>query len=119
MPTYGWTCAKCDTSVDIVRPMAESSVPPNLGELSKLGIEEECDHVWEKPLVAPQVLRKSFLDGQRSKGTSKASQDFANLKRAVNLEVEMANHRKGSEERREIAKEIRELKGQKPIGAKK
>lgn len=111
MPLYDWTCDKCEAHINVMRPIKDCQKPPHGGDDDWQ--ESACEHEWRKLLAAPQVLRHSYLDGQRSSSAGRDGQEFAKMKRATELEVKAMGAKFGSEERKEINQEIRALKGQK------
>lgn len=102
--TYVWKCLACETETEIQRPMKDSQIPP-----------EGCDFCnsqegkWEKVMFAPNFTRRTFLDGMRTK----SDQNFADAKRALQLEVDKARSNSESD-KKEMNKEIKRLRSTKP-----
>lgn len=108
MPLYGWKCSKCEHLVEVFRNMKNNWDAPCEDEVE----DSSCEHTFEKQMQFPMVLRKSYLDGQRGKGSSKESQTWDRMKKAADLEVDKASTKWGSEERKNLTAEIKKLKNE-------
>lgn len=91
---YQWKCQKCEVQVDIVRPIADSSVPPDVD------IKCTCETPeWKRVYSVPMMTKASYLDGTRR---------FTAVKEAQALNREAISS-KSNETKKEIAAEIRKL----------
>lgn len=55
MPIYMWECNKCRKKVDVLRPFAESDVPPDKGTME---VRDDCEHSWAKIIGGRQTVIK-------------------------------------------------------------
>lgn len=96
MPTYLWENKALEEIAEIFRPVAEMDTPPDDRE------------GWVRLLVAPRVLRQSFLDGQRAKSIGRDGQNYRDLKEAAKLKVQAAETDSKSE-KKEINAAVKRL----------
>jgi predicted nucleic acid-binding Zn ribbon protein len=50
MPTYVWTCEKCEQQKEVVSSIANRDVPPHGAD------EAPCQHRWRRIMAAPKVI---------------------------------------------------------------
>lgn len=91
---YLWKCTTCDVHVEITRPVADCTVPPDADSACLCTVPE-----WKRVFEPPMQMRESYPDGMRRfNGVREASQ--------LNREAVASN---SQETKREIAAEIRKL----------
>lgn len=96
---YLWQCDGCGVQLELSRPMAECSVPPDTEVKC-------CDSVkWRRVYEMPMQMKASYPDGLKRKG-------WTELKEAAKLEKERAVARTDAQ-KNEIAREITKM-GVKP-----
>lgn len=105
MPTYLWECEECSQQERVFRSMKDYLVPPSEGESDNCSSVD--GHVWMKQTENPMVLKASFVSGQRMK----SDQSYADYAKSLELDCQLPNHRRNSEEYKEMKKESNRLKG--------
>ena len=100
MPNYLWQCQTCEEVKRVQALISDRDIPPSS--------KEECSHAWERILEMPRVMRESWPDGLRLQN----NQDYANLAKSSQLDVDKLDHRPDSAERKDMEKESRALKGE-------
>lgn len=91
---YEWRCTQCEIVVEITRPVAEATVPP------ETDVKCLCEvPIWTRIYSAPMQMKASYPDGYRR---------FSEVKEAAKLNRE-AIASKSKDTKKEIASEIRKL----------
>jgi predicted nucleic acid-binding Zn ribbon protein len=105
MPTYLWECEECDSTVRVHRSIGDYLQPPSEGECEPCNRDE--GHGWRKILETPKVLKASYVSGQRMK----TDQSYSEYAKALEIDTQLPNYRRNSDEYKEMKKESNKLKG--------
>lgn len=91
MPNYTWLNEDTDEVIQIQAKIVDRDVRPDL------------PGTWRRVIEASNLMTAAYPDGTKRKG-------FEDLKKASKLEVDRANHPKGSDEHKAMSKEIADRK---------
>lgn len=74
---YKWGCNSCGRDVDIERPMAQCSVPPD--DACECGVSD-----WRRVYESPMIMERAYLDGRKRP-------EFQREKEAAKLDIAAAS----------------------------